>query len=336
MMQKAAGLVVFFSGFVHLLMAQDPHFSQFFASPLSLNPANTGYFNGDLRVAANSRNQWPSFNNAYSTITFSVDGPIMQNKLPQRDRLSLGIFGMSDQSGGGVLKENYMALSMAYKKGLDYNGDVAITAGFQMTYGSFAFNRSAATLEDQLDVGGFVLPTNDVATLGNENRKVADIQAGLMYTGLFANDIYFYAGASVYHLLEPSVGFGNNSYPLNRRYNLHSGGYLPLGPNTTFHFSTQYQKQYDYSEWMYGGALSYFIASGNDSYEVYAGMWMRNGDSYVPYLGLEWNGWRAGFTYDLAYGKNKINTPYSRSTEFSLIYQYRKNTANKGIRCPTF
>jgi hypothetical protein len=56
----------------------------------------------------------------------------------------------------------------------------------------------------------------------------------------------------------------------------------------------------------------------------------------VPYLGLEWNGWRAGFTYDLAYGNNKINTPYSRSTEFSLIYQYRKNTTNKGIRCPTF
>ena len=170
MRKKAVGLAVFGISFVHLLMAQDPHFSQFFASPLSLNPANTGYFNGELRVAANSRNQWPSFNNAYSTTTFSVDGPVMQKKLPQRDRLSLGIFGMSDQSGGGVLKENYMAVSMAYKKGLDYNGDVAITAGFQMTYGSFAFNRSAATLEDQLDVGGFVLPTNDVATFGNRRK----------------------------------------------------------------------------------------------------------------------------------------------------------------------
>ncbi|NDA60724.1 MAG: type IX secretion system membrane protein PorP/SprF [Chitinophagia bacterium] len=318
------------------LYAQDPHFSQFFASPLSLNPANTGYFSGDIRVAANSRNQWPSFNNAYATFTFSVDGPIMQKRIPTRDRLSLGVLGLSDQSGGGILKENYLAVSMAYKKGLDYNGDVALTAGFQMTYGNFAFNRSGSTLEDQLDVGGFVLPTNDIVTMGTENRKLTDLQAGIMYTGLFSNDIYVYAGASVYHLMEPLVGFGNNSYPLNRRYNLHGGGYLPLGANTTFHLSTQYQQQYAYKEWLYGGALSYYIASGDDNYEVYSGFWIRNGDAYIPYIGLEWNNWRAGFTYDIAYGNNKINSPYSRSAEFSLIYQYRKSSGKKGIRCPVF
>ncbi|MCA6487585.1 MAG: PorP/SprF family type IX secretion system membrane protein [Chitinophagaceae bacterium] len=318
------------------LQAQDPHFSQFFASPLTLNPAFTGYFNGDLRVAANSRNQWPSFNNAYSTITFSVDGPIMSAKIPSRDRMSIGLMGMSDKSGGGILKENYLGLSMAYRKGLDYNGDFSLTAGFQVMYGNFAFNRSMSTLEDQLDVGGFVLPTADLATLGSENRHVADVQAGLLYTGLFPNDVYVYAGASVYHLMEPSVGFGNNSYPLNRRYNFHGGGYLPLGANTTLHFSTQYQKQYQYEELMYGGAASYFIVSGENNYEVYAGFWVRNGESYIPYLGLEWNGWRAGFSYDLAYGNSKINTPYSRSTEFSLIYQYKKNLSRRSLRCPVF
>jgi hypothetical protein len=136
--------------------------------------------------------------------------------------------------------------------------------------------------------------------------------------------------------MEPSVGFGNNSYPLNRRYNFHGGGYLPLGANTTLHFSTQYQKQYQYEELMYGGAASYYIVSGENNYEVYAGFWVRNGESYIPYLGLEWNGWRAGFSYDLAYGNSKINTPYSRSTEFSLIYQYKKNLSRRSLRCPVF
>jgi len=46
--------------------AQDPHFSQFFASPLTINPANTGNFSGSLRAALNSRTQLPEFNNAYS------------------------------------------------------------------------------------------------------------------------------------------------------------------------------------------------------------------------------------------------------------------------------
>jgi hypothetical protein len=52
--------------------AQDPGFSQFFASPLTLNPALTGKFNGVLRVAGNYRNQWPAINNAFITSTVSI------------------------------------------------------------------------------------------------------------------------------------------------------------------------------------------------------------------------------------------------------------------------
>ena len=47
--------------------AQDPHFSQFFSSPLTLNPAFTGKFNGTWRLAANHRDQWPSIPKAYVT-----------------------------------------------------------------------------------------------------------------------------------------------------------------------------------------------------------------------------------------------------------------------------
>ena len=53
--------------------AQDPNFSQFFASPLTLNPALTGKFDGVVRVAGNYRNQWPTINNAFVTKTVSVD-----------------------------------------------------------------------------------------------------------------------------------------------------------------------------------------------------------------------------------------------------------------------
>ena len=37
-------------------LAQDPNFSQFFASPLTLNPALTGKFDGLYRIAGNYRN----------------------------------------------------------------------------------------------------------------------------------------------------------------------------------------------------------------------------------------------------------------------------------------
>ena len=77
--------------------AQDPHFSQFFSSPLTLNPALTGKFDGTLRVAGNYRNQWPAFNNVYTTSTLSVDFAILKKRLPEFDTWGVGILALTDR-----------------------------------------------------------------------------------------------------------------------------------------------------------------------------------------------------------------------------------------------
>ena len=78
--------------------AQDPHFSQFSSSPLTLNPAFTGKFFGTYRVAGNYRNQWPSINNAFTTATASIDFHIMQNKIAANDTWGLGFVGYNDNT----------------------------------------------------------------------------------------------------------------------------------------------------------------------------------------------------------------------------------------------
>ena len=78
--------------------AQDPNFSQFFASPLTLNPALTGKFDGVFRVAGNYRNQWPSINNAFVTKTASADFHLIKDYLPEIDRWGVGILFMNDQN----------------------------------------------------------------------------------------------------------------------------------------------------------------------------------------------------------------------------------------------
>src|SRR5271169_2047694 len=119
---------------VTVTFAQDPNFSQFFASPLTLNPALTGKFDGVYRVAGNYRNQWPTINNAFTTATASVDFGVLKNRLPEIDQFGVGIMAFSDKSGNGVLQDNYGALSVAYHKGLDENGYNQIGAGFQGTF----------------------------------------------------------------------------------------------------------------------------------------------------------------------------------------------------------
>ena len=84
-MKKIASVIIVVLGFIFNADAQDPHFSQFFASPLTLNPALTGKFDGTLRAAGNYRNQWPAFNNVYTTSTLSVDFSILNKIIPEND-----------------------------------------------------------------------------------------------------------------------------------------------------------------------------------------------------------------------------------------------------------
>ena len=61
--------------------AQDPSFSQFFSSPLNVNPALTAHINSDWRLNLNMRDQWIS-PSAYATGTVSFDTKLFQEKIP--------------------------------------------------------------------------------------------------------------------------------------------------------------------------------------------------------------------------------------------------------------
>src|SRR5438045_9210941 len=115
--------------------AQDPHFSQFFSSPLTLNPALTGKFDGTLRVAGNYRNQWPAFNNVYTTSTLSLDFSVLNRILPENDTWGIGFMALTDKAGGNILKTTFVGLSTAYHKALNEDGFSQIGLGFQAMYG---------------------------------------------------------------------------------------------------------------------------------------------------------------------------------------------------------
>jgi len=76
MKQLKTFLLLFAITFSYLaVQAQDIHFSQFYMSPLNLNPALTGVMNSQVRVVGNYRNQWASVlkSNAFSTYSASYD-----------------------------------------------------------------------------------------------------------------------------------------------------------------------------------------------------------------------------------------------------------------------
>ena len=97
------------------LMAQDIHFSQFYMSPLNLNPALTGVMNCNTRMVANYRNQWASAlkAGAYNTYSASYD-----QKIPvgRSDYFGIGGVLYGDVAGETRFGTTQGRLSLSYAK----------------------------------------------------------------------------------------------------------------------------------------------------------------------------------------------------------------------------
>src|SRR5688572_5091034 len=91
--------LVLLCGIIHTSSAQDIHFSQYYFSPLTMNPAYTGKYKGDFRLFGNYRKQWRLINDAYNT--FSAGGDM--NMYPSNVNLSAGLVFVHDQSGGNLV-----------------------------------------------------------------------------------------------------------------------------------------------------------------------------------------------------------------------------------------
>jgi type IX secretion system PorP/SprF family membrane protein len=316
--------------------AQDPHFSQFFSSPLTLNPAFTGKFAGTLRVAGNYRNQWPTINNAYTTAALSVDFPILQNSIANNDTWGLGLSGYNDNSANGAVKFNYASFSTAYHKGLDEDGFHQLGAGFQVTYANMLINTNSLKFEDQLTNAGFTGVTSEVFNNGTLKSSYLDVNAGILYNGSTNERNNFYFGISMYHLNRPRQDFTGANYVLYPRTTIHAGGFFPVGATTTLHLSALQMFQAGASETMFGGALQ-FNANPDDPSptSLYVGSWMRFNDAIIPYLGLEFSQFRLGLTYDYNVSSLKTASQNRGGIELSLIYILKPST-EKPINCPKF
>src|SRR5215212_889052 len=117
-----------------IAVAQSFHFSQFYSTPLLVNPASTGATGGPYRFAANYRSQWKNEGSPYTTFTASGDGHILTESLPAGNVLGLGLTFLNDKALDGVVQTNSLSLSTGYHIALDAENFQNIGVGFQGTY----------------------------------------------------------------------------------------------------------------------------------------------------------------------------------------------------------
>ena len=115
--------------------AQDPIFSQFFSSPLSINPALAGNGEADWRLVGNLRTQ--SLSNGggnLSTTSLSLDGKIFRQKTKPTNYVGGGLLFLQDAGLGGAYKSNAFQAIVSTHVDLDGEDMHGLSIGMGGTY----------------------------------------------------------------------------------------------------------------------------------------------------------------------------------------------------------
>jgi type IX secretion system PorP/SprF family membrane protein len=330
----------------YTVQAQDVHFSQYFSSPLTLNPALTGLTQCDLRLAANYRNQWSSVSdNPYMTGTVSFDIATLKDKLPEGDALGVGLLGLFDKSGSGALQNITIGLSVAYHKAFGAEKQHTLSFGLQGYLVQKSIDFSKLTFEDQYDPT-LGLPTGRTnESTANADLTYPDFNLGLMYSGRLSEFATLYGGVSYYHLTQPVETFMSGDHKIASRLSLSLGGSFSLNENLILYASGLYQSQGKATETMIGGAAGIIMNPGHDedlqrNTILYLGAWYRYGDALCPYVGLEWSKMQVALSYDANISRFTPATQGNGAYELSLIFNGCINKRDRGPRpnvsCPRF
>ncbi len=318
--------------------AQDPIFTQFYHSPVYLNPGLVGCGKNDFRLCYAGRMQWMNLPTPFQYHTLSSDW------YSPDYNVSAGL--VANHFNEGYIKTTELSAVLAKNFGSDAYNERPWFLNFAMQFGvSFKHaDRNKFLFADQLTQNGQNGLQSQVEifdTYDKINRAYFDISSGLIFT--YGNIMI---GGAVHHWSQPHNGLAGSAVDnkLPRRYTVHlsyiregnsvNDGAIILKP--TIIFNTQ-----DKSRSLMLGSL-FDLPEQNIEF----GLWYRNNWNFSDnhslgisvnikfgkeknYYNGEGNGrYRAGLSYD-----GEINRPGVRhtsgSSEIGILYEANSESCPK-------
>jgi type IX secretion system PorP/SprF family membrane protein len=312
------------------LQAQDIHFSQFYAAPLLVNPANTGMSGKDIRIANIYRNQWAKIGIPYETIITSVD-----KELTIAGR-SIGIGGLflHDQSSSYSLQADEFMLSFSYSAIVN---NQQFTFGLQPGFVFKSFNLEGITFNSQFNqLSQFFDASMPSLETGLDDRlKYLDLNAGIFWRTIIHNFIPS-AGISVSHLNMPVQRFETASAGrrLPLRFNFSGEVVIPVNSKIDLKPNILYSYTTGANEFLLGTVGDYSISWSNIPVNrLYAVMMfrlnpVRNIDAFILGGGVELKQFNLGLTYDFNISPLHQVTNFNGAFEVSLVYTGKSRVKN--------
>jgi type IX secretion system PorP/SprF family membrane protein len=317
--------------------AQDVYFSQPYATRLHLNPAFTGLLD-DASITLGYRTQHPTLIGTLQSSQLAAD-------LRLRDqRSAIGLLVNADRGGSLNLTRLEAGFTYAYHARISH--DLYVSGGAHAAYGSQRISYGNLLFGDQIDDDGQITGGTSAEPLVYDPVRYFTLGVG----GLFYTP-NTWGGLSLSHVNQPKVGVTDDSQ-LPFRLAVH-GGYK--------HYFLKTTVKREYHEISLAPAATYTYQGGSQRLEVGAygtatpivvGAFWRGAipgpnqaqQSLVALVGLAWNGFRLGYSYDVGIsrfgretgGAHEITLSLSK---FDLIEAAKRRLRRKNYDsppCPAF
>ena len=309
--------------------SQDPHFTQYYANPLFLNPALAG---GEYcpRIITNYRNQWPMMAGNFETYSASFDltlDPIHGG---------LGLLILHDDAGNGTIKSTFASLIYSYHTKI--TNKIDLLTGFQLSSHQRSLDPDL-WFGDQIDgIYGFVYDTQDPLNQGIITNNYLDFSIGTLIS---SNS--FFLGFAAHHLTEPEEAF-LSSGKLSMKKTVHGGAVIKINgavSQTAGLFSGDtylipnflFKQQAQTEQINIGTTITNNILSGGVAYRRS----FANSDALLFVLGFQKDALRIGYSYDFTISglSNYSGGAHEISLRIQLPCIPKKIILNP-IKCPKF
>jgi len=315
---KGLTIILLFQWICYSSLGQDVHFTQFFNSPLSLNPANTGNFDGRFRLATNNRNQWGSISTPFLTSSVSLDSRFLKRKTG-RDHAGVGLYLYQYMSGDVDLNHTEVRLSTSFIKSLDRNNQSKLALGFQGGFFQRSIDISNMKFADQYDYdeADYTRATGEIISAFNVTKP--DFQAGITYLHNNPDKLFINSGLSFFHLTRPDASFIGSIDRIPLRSVAHSDVLFnisdkdQIGPQLLF----MYMK--GATELTFGGIYKHAMQTDADIV-ISFGSYYRFRDALLLVSEIEYDNWKVGFSYDVNVSSLRAASNHRGGFEISIIY----------------
>ena len=270
----------------------------------------------------------------YSTFSVSADANLMRNK-----NLGYGLLFFHDVVGDGRFRTIEVQGNVSYLMKLSSDSTHCLRPGVNVGFNYRQLDYNQFYFDNQFNGIMYDPSLSSNETFYTDRKSNFSVGVGAVYQ-YFKNDrMNFNIGVGGFNLNRPNQGFYDQVVLRDIRFNLFGKGIYKLNYDWDlvpgFHFALQGK----YIELNLGSSVKYTLINRLGQYRaLYAGLWYRNLDAMYISVGMDYQSWFAGLSYDLNFSKLVPASRVRGGIEIAVRYILHRFKPKKIVHriCPDY